>query len=684
MVVTKERPTSSTPDSDHGSYRLVGDEIIGGVTHINHTDDMFNKLASHPDNADLANIDIEAVTHEEDAIRASAAHSETIPGKNTDLSLAGEAASNQAAAEARAADQTPEEQKEVKTFSNLRYRTMIALGAQAAITSKIIGKGFSKTLGRLKMFKTGGRFEEVGENMQENGMVKVFSTLNEEWREKNNEKRAATYQERKLGSWATAATAAGVVAGFATAGASVGAKYAVRGAIGASVGAGRTFTELRGKDTDWKTVGKSMGKNALIYGGIATLSSAATMEFMGRGTFNKGGQNLASKAFDSIKDWGTGGNTANIPTESYNVVPKAYSRPLTVDGHGSSPNPKPGEGLGGTVQRSKYGPNVETLKGPHDWGDIFGNEKHTVLENAKINSGRIAEAMANHDPNDPIIGYSQGSIDTVQYLVDHPNHKGPVVLMGTPFGIDGVPGRGGMSDEVWFEAVKKAVPDTYEVLRNRPPNGENVTIIIRQHDAAGGLGKNPFGWAARALDKNMHAYSPQDLNGETPRVTIHGKNGETMHILTETMTRNPLTGENFKSGTGAGLHQHGFAVSKKGDAALDALEGRPTDGKIDGVQTRKALIDAANEAAPGTGKVLGDVVSPDIAQGLAQTANTGMDQGGQIVETIAASPAVQEGMRAAAPVIQATTAAIHGGQPPEKVVANIVNNFNIPGVRLPR
>lgn len=394
------------PQQDGTTYRLSGDALVDARLNTQEKfDTEFDNLMQANQLEDWSN--------------------KLIEDRNASITAAEE--------EAKEAGQTEEEQLEVKNYSNLRYRTMIALGAQATVTGKLVAKGFSKTLGRLKMFGTEGRFEKVGENMQAKSMENIFATLNEEWHETNNIKRAATYKERKLGSVATLTTAAGFTAGIMTGGTSELAKYGSRALIGGAAGAARTYIDYKnsleqGDTFDWKTTVKAMGKNALKYGAIATVSSAAAMEAMGHGTLNNSGDNILKASWNALPDTVGEADAATMP---FNLA--ANVKHIDVPGTGSAPdhniingdratlgyageagpfvgqmryNESVGQGVNNLLRLMENSPNVQSANGYSQGADVLreavsklspAEQRQLVLNLSGDPSGRTGILTLAHD-----------------------------------------------------------------------------------------------------------------------------------------------------------------------------------------------------------------------------------------------------------------------------------------------
>ena len=277
---------------------------------------------------------------------------------------------------------------------------------------------------------------------------------------------------------------------------------------------------------------------------------------------------------------------------------------ITVNGHqGGASN-----AFNDTIAHSDIGRGEKNapVRWSAEMGDlpIFPEDKLSTLESTDEGARRIAEVVAQNPGKNTLLGYSEGGMALAKFLQDNPDYlaKGnEVVFVGSPY----VPGQR-MGDHAFLELVKPLLPDTAKTLEYQTPGGQNVTHIVREDDFVK-LKDNPIGMLA-ALDPKGHYYSPADISGNTPHVTVRNADGSTSMILTETHTK-LADGSNAKSGISAALvDNNNLYVSRKADNFFEALDGEPLSGKINAGDVTRTGAAAAEEVLVSNG------INPDHAR----------------------------------------------------------------------
>jgi hypothetical protein len=295
------------------------------------------------------------------------------------------------------------------------------------------------------------------------------------------------------------------------------------------------------------------------------------------------------------------GGVAGLAYTTKNVAEAAN---ITVNGHqGGASN-----AFNDTIAHSDIGRGEKNV--PVRWsaemGDlpIFPEDKLSTLESTDEGARRIAEIVAQNPGKNTLIGYSEGGIAIAKFLQDNPDYLAQgneVVFVGSPY----VPGQR-MGDHAFLELVKPLLPDTAKTLEYQTPGGQNVTHIVREDDFVK-LKDNPIGMLA-ALDPKGHYYSPADISGNTPHITVRNADGSTSMILTETHTK-LADGSNAKSGISAALvDNNNMYVSRKADNFFEALDGEPLSGKINAGEVTRTGAAAAEEVLVSNG------INPDHAR----------------------------------------------------------------------
>lgn len=355
---------------------------------------------------------------------------------------------------------------------------------------------------------------------------------------------------------------------------------------------------------------------------------------------------------------------------------------ITVNGHqGGASN-----SFNDTIAHSSIGHGEKNV--PVRWsaemGDlpIFPNDQLSTLESTNEGAMRIAETVAQNPGKNTLLGYSEGGIALAKYLQDNPDYlsKGnEAIFVGSPY----VPGQE-MGEHPFLKMVSPFLPDTAKVLEYQTPGGENVLHVVREDDFVK-LKDNPFGMLA-ALDPKGHTYSPADISGNTPHVMIHNTDGSSTRIITETSTK-LADGSNAKSGISAALvENNNMYVSRKADNFFEELDGDPLSGNVDMQKVASTGAIAAEEALPGAGAVINNIVNtPGVTEGLQQAADTYMQTQDTVLggfsEGMQSNPQVAQVVenftQQAAPMFEQAAPAIHEAVnnfvPPAQQGA--VNNF---------
>ncbi|MBH2007035.1 hypothetical protein I8H83_00330 [Candidatus Saccharibacteria bacterium] len=355
---------------------------------------------------------------------------------------------------------------------------------------------------------------------------------------------------------------------------------------------------------------------------------------------------------------------------------------ITVNGHNGGAS----DAFNNTIAGSNIGAGKENV--PVRWsaemGDlpIFPNEQLSTFESTNEGALRIAEVVAQNPGEKTLLSYSEGTIATAKFLQDNPDflaNGNSAVFVGGPF----IPGQE-LGEHPFMKLIAPLVPETSKVLEYQTPGGENVLHIVREDDFVK-LKDNPFGMLA-ALDPRGHAYSPDDISGNTPHVMIHNADGSSTRIITETSTK-LADGSNAKSGISAALvENNNLYVSRKADDFFEELDGDPLSGNVDMQKVVSTGAVAAEEALPGAGAVINNIVNtPGVTEGLQQAADTYMQAQDTMLsgfaEGIQSNPqvaqAVENFTQQAAPMIEqvapAIQEAVNNFVPPAQQGA--VNNF---------
>lgn len=370
-------------------------------------------------------------------------------------------------------------------------------------------------------------------------------------------------------------------------------------------------------------VGQSAADTASYAGarfGLATMSAsekAMSVVDKAKGTYSRISEKLDVNEKDSARTrvakrlgkWGLKasvgvGVIAGVTAATLLTKNVAEAANITVNGHqGGASN-----AFNDTIAHSDIGRGEKNV--PVRWsaemGDlpIFPEDKLSTLESTDEGARRIAEVVAQNPGKNTLLGYSEGGMALAKFLQDNPDYlaKGnEVVFVGSPY----VPGQR-MGDHAFLELVKPLLPDTAKTLEYQTPGGQNVTHIVREDDFVK-LKDNPIGMLA-ALDPKGHYYSPADISGNTPHITVRNADGSTSMILTETHTK-LADGSNAKSGISAALvDNNNMYVSRKADNFFEALDGEPLSGKINAGEVTRTGAAAAEEVLVSNG------INPDHAR----------------------------------------------------------------------
>lgn len=283
---------------------------------------------------------------------------------------------------------------------------------------------------------------------------------------------------------------------------------------------------------------------------------------------------------------------------------------------------------------------------------LFPNDELPTHQSGVEGAQRISEAIGNNPQGDTLVGYSQGTMASVEYLRANPEYleNNGAILVGGPY----TPDRR-LADNPLYKLVAPLVPETSKVLEYESPAGESVLYIVNEDDPVWLKNGNPVGILAGVLDPNSHAYTSADLSGQTPHIVIHNEDGSTSHILTETKTR-LADGSMAKSGISAGITHHtDYEVSRKADNFFEALDGDPVTGRTNVAE----VVDAAGPAAqemlayhgvnPQHADMIGQAISNLPVEPLQKIADQVLDIPNRVAE------AAQTQVPAPAPAVAETT-----------------------------